>query len=135
VIEHGGGLPNRSPIDEIPMTTRPWGSFEVLLSNAPATVKVITVAAGQRLSLQRHQARDELWQMLDGPVDVEVDGRLSVSHRGGRVWVPRGSTHRLGNSSEQSVRVLEVAFGEFDENDIERLEDDYERVTLRTTAP
>ena len=123
-----------SPIDDIHTTRRPWGSFDVLLSNAPATVKVITVAAGQRLSLQRHQARDELWQMLDGPVDVEVDGRHSVSEVGGRVWVPRGSTHRLGNSSDQPVQVLEVAFGEFAEDDIERLEDDYERAAGQSAA-
>jgi mannose-6-phosphate isomerase len=99
----------------------------VLLSNAPATVKVITVAAGQRLSLQRHRSRDEMWQMLDGPVDVEIDGRRTRPALGDRVWVSRGTTHRMGNSSDQPIHVLEVAFGHFDEDDIERLEDDYER--------
>ena len=43
------------------------------------------------------------------------------------MWVPRGSTHRLGNPGPMLARVLEVAFGDFDEADIERLEDDYTR--------
>jgi hypothetical protein len=34
----------------------------------------------------------------------------------------------MGNSSAGTVRVLEVAFGYFDEDDIERFDDDYERV-------
>jgi mannose-6-phosphate isomerase len=129
----GGTMPAR-PIDAITTVSRPWGSFDVLLSNAPATVKVITVAAGQRLSLQRHRSRDEMWQMLDGPVDVEIDGQRTRPQPGDRVWVSRGTTHRIGNSSEHPVHVLEVAFGHFDEDDIERLEDDYERASTPATA-
>jgi mannose-1-phosphate guanylyltransferase/mannose-6-phosphate isomerase len=34
----------------------------------------------------------------------------------------------MGNSSNSAVRVLEVAFGHFDEDDIERFDDDYERI-------
>ena len=35
--------------------------------------------------------------------------------------------HRLGNSGQVAGRILEVAFGTFDEDDIVRLEDDYQR--------
>jgi mannose-6-phosphate isomerase-like protein (cupin superfamily) len=127
-------MPITSPIDDVRTVNRPWGSFDVLLSNAPASVKVITVAAGQRLSLQRHHSRDEMWQMLDGLVDVEVNGQRTRPGAGDRVWVPRGSTHRMGNSSDQPIHVLEVAFGHFDEADIERLEDDYERAPAPAVA-
>ena len=126
-------MPTR-PIDDITTVRRPWGSFDVLLSNSPATVKVITVAAGQRLSLQRHRSRDEMWQMLDGPVDIEIDGQCTRPEAGHRVWVSRGSTHRIGNSGAQPIHVLEVAFGHFDEGDIERLEDDYDRAPTAATA-
>lgn len=117
-----------SPLDEVFTIERPWGSFQQFLSNAPASVKVITVTARQRLSLQRHRLRDEMWQVLDGPADVEIDGLRSRAETGDRVWIPRGATHRLGNSGNVDVRVLEIAFGEFDEDDIERLEDDYRRI-------
>jgi mannose-6-phosphate isomerase len=120
--------PATGPMDDVVIVERPWGSFQQFLCNAPASVKVITVGAGQRLSLQRHSGRDELWQALDGPVDVEVDGHRSRAYAGDRVWVPRGATHRMGNSGVVAVRMLELAFGHFDEDDIERFEDDYARV-------
>lgn len=121
--------PPRQPLDMITESERPWGSFEQFVHNEAVTVKIITVAPKQRLSLQSHTQRDELWQVLDGPADVEVAGHAESVPKGGRAWIPRGSTHRLGNSGNAAVRVLEIAFGRFDENDIERLVDDYNRVT------
>ena len=106
---------------------RPWGHFELVALNQPVTVKVITVAPGGRLSLQRHQHRDELWQVLDGPLAVQVGDRTWEAGAGDRVWVPRGEVHRAGNPGAAAGRLLEVAFGVFDEEDIERLDDDYAR--------
>ena len=115
------------PLDSVFIEDRPWGRFEQFVSNEQVSVKLLTVASGQRLSLQRHQSRDELWQVLDAPLDVQVDERRWAAGVGQRVWIPRGATHRLGNSGAVSARVLEVAFGHFDETDIERFEDDYHR--------
>lgn len=121
--------PPRQPLDMITEWERPWGGFEQFVHNEAVTVKIITVAPGQRLSLQSHTQRDELWQVIDGPADVEVAGKGEGVAAGGRAWIPRGSTHRLGNSGTTPVRVLEIAFGHFDEEGIERLVDDYNRVT------
>ena len=106
---------------------RPWGDFQQLSLNESSTVKIISVEPGHRLSLQRHEHRGELWCVLDGPLDVEVDEQRRTVQRGERVWVPRGATHRMGNPGSETARVLEVAFGHFDEGDIERLQDDYSR--------
>ena len=106
---------------------RPWGAFEQFSLNEASTVKIITVEPGSRLSLQRHEHRSELWQVLDGPMDVEVDGHSWSAQHDEHVWVPAGSTHRMGNSGSERTRILEVAFGHFDEDDIERLQDDYRR--------
>jgi mannose-6-phosphate isomerase-like protein (cupin superfamily) len=44
------------------------------------------------------------------------------------VLIPRGIWHRLLSDCESAVRVLEVAYGAYDqENDIERKQDDYGR--------
>lgn len=106
---------------------RPWGGFERLVLNETCTVKVIVVEPGRRLSLQRHAHRDELWQVLDPGLVATVGDRSWHTVPGERVWVPRGSVHRLGCEGDTPARVLEVAFGDFDENDIERLEDDFAR--------
>ncbi|MEP6629506.1 MAG: phosphomannose isomerase type II C-terminal cupin domain [Lapillicoccus sp.] len=120
-------MSDRNPVADIVSVERPWGDFQQLAANQTVTVKVITVQPGHRLSLQRHEQRGEMWQILDGPIDITVDDRQWRAERGENVWVPVGSTHRMGNSGSEPVRLLEVAFGHFDEADIERLEDDYAR--------
>lgn len=107
---------------------RPWGKFELLVLNQAVSVKVITVNPGQRLSLQRHACRDEWWQLLDPHLCVEIDGVTFSPLVGERVFIPRGSTHRVSNPHDEPGRFLEIALGEFDELDIERLEDDYARL-------
>jgi mannose-6-phosphate isomerase-like protein (cupin superfamily) len=106
---------------------RPWGGFLRVSRNTPSTVKVIEVAPGRRLSLQRHEHRGELWLVLDGPMQVEVGDECRTVPGGSTVWVPRGAVHRASNPGPTTARFLEVAFGHFDEDDIERLEDDYAR--------
>ena len=108
-------------------STRPWGDFFQLCSGEPVTVKVMTVLPGQRLSRQRHEKRAEYWLVLDDGLQAWVDDVAVPTGRGATVWIPCGAIHRLGNVGDQPGRVLEVAFGEFDEDDIERLDDDYAR--------
>lgn len=118
---------NRNPTRDIFVAERPWGAFQQFVSNEQVTVKIITVQPGHRLSLQRHEHRGEMWAVLDVPIDITVDERRWTAEPGETIWVPRGSTHRMGNSGERAGRLLEVAFGHFDESDIHRLQDDYAR--------
>ncbi|MFD0689431.1 phosphomannose isomerase type II C-terminal cupin domain [Actinomadura fibrosa] len=105
---------------------RPWGGFERYTLNEPSTVKIISVEPGQCLSLQRHRDRDELWVALDPGAVFEVAGRRVLPEVGERIFIRAGETHRL-SSGGPAVRVMEIAFGHFDEDDIERLEDSYGR--------
>lgn len=106
---------------------RPWGDFEQFACNEQVTVKVITVNPGQRLSLQTHEGRAEFWQVLDGPIDVTVGERTWAAQRDEKVWIELGQVHRMANSTDVPGRILEVGWGHFDESDIVRLEDDYQR--------
>lgn len=115
------------PRGDVLVSHRPWGQFEQLVLNTPVTVKIITVLPGHRLSLQRHDHRGELWHVLDVPIDITVADRRWSAQPQERIWVPRGAVHRMGNSGDLPGRVLEVAFGHFDEDDIKRLQDDYAR--------
>ena len=113
--------------DAVRTTDRPWGHFQQFVANQSVTVKTITVQPGHRLSLQRHDRRGEMWQILDGPMDVVVGDQAWRAQPEELIWVPQGSAHRIGNPGEHPARVLEIAFGSFEEEDIERLEDDYQR--------
>ena len=105
---------------------RPWGGFEKYVENEACSVKIITVEAGQKLSLQSHRLREEWWIVLDEAMDVEVDGRRSTFTRGQDVYIPLGAKHRVFGL-DKACRWLEIAFGQFDEHDIVRYEDDYGR--------
>lgn len=108
---------------------KPWGSFDQYALNTTCTVKILTCNPGQKLSLQRHSHRDELWVVLDAGVVVDLDGKELRPAVGEEIWLPQGSTHRLrcDAGTARPVRVLEVSLGTFDEMDIERLQDDYGR--------
>ena len=108
-------------------STRPWGGFAQYSFNTPSTVKIIEVRPGGTLSLQRHTHRSELWVILDETLEVQLDGKRWRPKRHEEVWIPAGAVHRLSAPGDQGGRILEVAFGRFDEADIERLEDVYRR--------
>ncbi len=105
---------------------RPWGSFKQYAHNEPVTVSLMSVLPGQRLSLQRHERRAELWIVLDEGAAVQVNGDTLYPRAGEEIWIPRGAKHRL-SSTGPAVRVLEVAFGEWQQDDVMRFEDDYQR--------
>jgi mannose-1-phosphate guanylyltransferase/mannose-6-phosphate isomerase len=107
---------------------KPWGRFEQYTHNILSTVKIITVDPGGTLSLQYHHHRDELWVVLDPGAKVELGEKVLHPEAGEKLFIPRETTHRLSCEGERPVRILEVSFGEFDEDDIVRLEDAYGRI-------
>jgi len=55
-----------------------------------------------------------------------VDDRVHYPAPGDEIWIPAGARHRL-SSTGPDVRVLEVAFGNWQQEDITRYDDDYQR--------
>ena len=111
---------------------RPWGRFEKFHENKSCTVKLIYVNANSRLSLQYHKKRSEFWKVIKGTAVVEIDKKTIVLKEGETITIPRQAKHRV-LALESDCLILEIAYGRFDENDIVRLEDDYQRVTMPKT--
>ncbi len=105
---------------------RPWGNFRQFTENEVSTVKLIKVESGQRLSLQKHLRRSEFWVVLAGNPIVTIDGQVSHAKVGDEFLIPQEAVHRL-EAKENNVQILEIAFGDFEESDIIRLEDLYGR--------
>ena len=105
---------------------RPWGSFKQYAHNEIVTVTLMTVKSGQRLSLQSHTGRAELWIVLDEGAVVQLDDSLLRPKVGDEIWIRAGARHRLSSSGPE-IRVLEVAFGNWQQEDITRYDDDYGR--------
>lgn len=107
---------------------RPWGRYEVLEESPGFKVKRLEVNPGARLSLQRHSRRSEHWVVVAGTADVVCGERELQLEKGAHIYLPAETKHRLGNSSDQPLVLIEVQLGDYlGEDDIVRLEDDYQR--------
>lgn len=118
-------IPEQKP--HVIFKERPWGKFSQYVFNSECTVSLMTVKPGQRLSLQSHTGRAELWVVLDDGAVVQLEDKITRHQAGDEVWIPANCRHRLSCEAESPVRVLEVAFGNWQQADITRYEDDYAR--------
>tara|TARA_R110000803_G_scaffold116809_2_gene185371 strand:- start:102 stop:446 length:345 start_codon:yes stop_codon:yes gene_type:complete len=109
--------------------SRPWGMYEVLLNSPECKVKRITVTPGKKLSYQYHTKRREQWTVVRGNLTIVLDDEKIFREPGGSVKIPLGSKHRAWNETDEIVQFIEVQTGTyFGEDDIVRLEDDYNRI-------
>ena len=106
---------------------RPWGRWEEYLNKTGYRVKRIIVHPGQRLSLQRHQKRSEHWVIVAGQGLFTLDDSVTEVGPGDTVFIPVRGVHRIENPATEPLIIIETQLGICDEDDIERLEDDYGR--------
>lgn len=118
-------IPSGKPA--VDFVERPWGAFKQFAHNRPCTVSLMTVLPGQRLSLQSHTGRAELWIVIDDGATVQVGDSIDTYYAGDEIWIPANERHRLSCKGDAPIRVLEVAFGNWQQDDIIRYEDDYKR--------
>ncbi len=125
--------PNLGGIDRFavdPRTvTKPWGSELIWAETDAYAGKILFVKAGESLSLQFHNVKDESWYVLEGRARLELgkagEGILEegVVAAGQAFRFPPGTVHRL--TALEDMRILEVSTSELD--DVVRLEDRYGR--------
>ncbi len=109
---------------------RPWGHYDNLLEREDHKIKELIVNPGERLSLQKHQRRAEHWTVVSGEALVTVGEEEILLKSGQSVDIPRGAVHRILNPNHTQLVIVEVQMGDyFGEDDIIRLEDDYDRCT------
>ncbi len=105
---------------------RPWGMFEQFTHNQPSTVKILTINPHQSLSLQLHHQREEFWRVLSGQPIVTLGDRVFEATLGQEIDIAPEQQHRI-EAKDDPVQILEIAFGDFAEDDEIRLEDKYHR--------
>lgn len=112
------------------LSTRPWGNFIILYSNPLYQIKQLTVLPLQRLSLQSHLFRSEHWICISGSGIAEINDEYTILQKDIQVFINIGDKHRLTNtSSTLNLVIIEIQTGSsFDENDIIRYQDDYNRI-------
>jgi mannose-1-phosphate guanylyltransferase/mannose-6-phosphate isomerase len=107
---------------------RPWGSYQSVDNGDRHQVKRIIVKPGGRLSLQKHHHRSEHWIVVRGTAEVTVNELVKTVHENESIYIPIGAVHRLENPGKIQLELIEVQTGSyFGEDDIIRIEDDYQR--------
>jgi mannose-6-phosphate isomerase len=125
--------PNLGGVDRFsfdPKTVeKPWGSELIWALTEDYAGKILFVRAGESLSLQFHNVKDESWYVLEGRAHLEL-GRAGESVleeeviAAGRAFRFRpGTVHRV--TALEDTRILEVSTPHLD--DVVRLEDSYGR--------
>lgn len=109
---------------------RPWGIFRTHASGEDWHLKTLHIIPGVRLPLQKHAVCSETWMLVEGDATATIGNSLEtleeVPLQQGRIFtVPAGAIHRL--SSEEGGVIVEVTSGQYDEEDIVRFEDDFNR--------
>lgn len=136
---------------------RPWGGFWVIDKNhsqkfideyfpnlkqddlqkeVMISPKILAVSPNSRLSWQYHHRRSEIWQVVSGEVGVIISDSdnetlMKVYKSGELIYINQGERHRLVGLNEAGI-VAEIWVHEdgnnpSDEDDIVRLQDDFER--------
>lgn len=116
-------------VDHNMLGYRPWGKYEVLVDQPNHKVKKIIVYPGGRLSLQSHSRRSEHWVIVKGIATVTHNDKQMTLKENESTFIPVNTKHRLENRAEGLLEVIEVQTGDyFEEDDIIRYDDDYDRV-------
>lgn len=107
---------------------KPWG-HELIWAHTDRYVgKLLVIEAGQQLSLQYHEQKDESIYVLSGRLRLELEndqGEIVTEELGPGAHrrIRPGRRHRFGAS--EHTELMEVSTPELD--DVVRLEDDYGR--------
>lgn len=119
---------NRPEVDFHSTIYRPWGSYKTIDHGPGYLVKTISVRPGCALSLQYHNHRAEHWVVVEGEAKVQRGDDVFILRKNESTYIPVKMIHRLENTTEQVLHMVEVQSGEYlAEDDIERLEDLYGR--------
>jgi mannose-6-phosphate isomerase len=114
---------------------KPWG-WELVWAETDAYVgKLLFLRAGEALSLQYHEVKDEAWLVREGVARLELgevggEGLVTIEIReGDALHYPPGTLHRV--TALEDTLILEVSTPHLD--DVVRVEDRYGREG--TSAP
>jgi mannose-6-phosphate isomerase len=113
---------------------KPWGHELIWALTDRYCGKILVIEAGKRLSLQRHERKDESIHVVSGRLLLYLEddaGNVVTTELGpGRgAHIPVGRIHRY--EALERVEILEVSTPEID--DVVRIEDDFGREG--TSAP
>ena len=104
---------------------KPWGHEIRWAINDKYLGKILHINAGNRLSLQYHEEKDETIYVMKGTAVVLLDENTHILSEGESLRILPKQVHRYAAPPDGDVELIEVSTPEID--DVVRLQDDYGR--------
>jgi mannose-1-phosphate guanylyltransferase len=101
-----------------------WGNYRVLdrsvtEEGTQTVIKMVNVLAGQNLSYQKHNFRQEIWTVISGTGEFILNDKLFTIKAGDVLQIPLGAKH--GVKALTPLKILETQLGDrIEEDDIIR---------------
>ena len=115
-------------VDNHQTVHRPWGTYTIIEDGMCYKIKRIKVKPQASLSLQLHHHRSEHWVVIEGIASI-VNGDTMIELKANEsTYIPINTKHRLSNTTNEDVVIIEVQCGSYlGEDDIVRFDDIYGR--------
>lgn len=110
------------------MVIKPWGYYKTFFSNSNSCLKKLVINPNEEISYQFHNKRFEHWILMEGQIQVKINGKVKKVNPGEHIYIEKKYKHSIINDGAQNAVLAEVQYGEsIDENDIVRIKDKYNR--------
>jgi len=101
----------RSRDGAVPFTTADGSTIRSLLdrSNAPVENHSLAEAAlspGQATVRHHHRLSEEIYYLIEGSGEMELDGERRPVAAGDAILIPPGARHRIANTGDGPLRML-----------------------------
>jgi len=110
-----------------PITYREWGHYRVLYEGIGYKVKELVIKPFSKLSMQRHEHRSELWNLVSGSAEIHIgqgeDQMIYQLDAQKSHLIQKGDWHMGCNMTDTPAHIVEIWRGDSEhltEEDIER---------------
>ena len=112
-----------------PKTLRKWGYYKDLYMGEGFKVKELVIEPFSCLSMQRHEYRSELWNLVSGSAEIHMgigeEKMIYELNNNASVLIEKGEWHMGCNMTDKPAHIVEIWRGnteELTEKDIERIQ-------------
>ena len=114
-----------------PRTNRKWGYYKDLYLGEGFKVKELVIEPFSCLSMQRHEHRSELWNLVSGSAEIHMgigeEKMIYELNNNASVLIEKGEWHMGCNMTDKPAHIVEIWRGnteDLTEKDIERIQVD-----------
>jgi len=102
-------------------TRKTWGEKENIFCNDLCEVSVLRLEPMQRCSWHRHQAKYNLFYVLEGELFIKTEDGITTVRRGQVFQTKPGEWHEFQTRTNNAL-IIEVMYVRYEAEDIERKE-------------